>query len=83
MSAHPDSTNSAPAFRIFARFRRDLPGKAVGSAADRIAIRTGRVQMKLIVDRFWNDELGSSVVDWAVFGAGVVSLGVALVSTLA
>ena len=43
----------------------------------------GRQTMKMIVDRFWNDELGSSVVDWAIFGAGVVSLGVALVSTLA
>ena len=39
--------------------------------------------MKQIVSRFWNDELGSSVVDWMIFGTGVVSLGVALVSTVA
>ncbi len=38
--------------------------------------------MKTIANRFWNDELGSSVVDWAIFGAGVLSLGVALASTL-
>jgi Flp pilus assembly pilin Flp len=39
--------------------------------------------MNIILNRFWNDQLGSSVVDWAILGAGVVSLGVALVSTLA
>jgi hypothetical protein len=39
--------------------------------------------MKIIVDRIWNDELGSATVDWLVFGAGVVSLGVALVSAVA
>ena len=39
--------------------------------------------MKNIVHRFWNEELGSSVVDWCVLGAGVVSLSVAVVTTLA
>ncbi len=38
--------------------------------------------MTPIVNRFWNDEMGSAVVDWAVFGAGALSLGVALISTL-
>jgi len=38
--------------------------------------------MSTLTKRFWNDELGSSVVDWAIFGAGVMSLGVAVVSTL-
>lgn len=39
--------------------------------------------MNMLLNRFWNDQLGSSVVDWAILGVGVVSLGVALVSTLA
>ncbi len=39
--------------------------------------------MKNITNRFWNDDLGSSVVDWLVLGAGVVSLGVALISAVA
>ena len=39
--------------------------------------------MKVILDRFWHEELGSSVVDWTILGAGILSLGVALVSTLA
>lgn len=38
--------------------------------------------MKTISKRFWHDEMGSAVVDWCIFGAGTVSLGVALVSTL-
>ncbi len=38
--------------------------------------------MKHIADRIWNDELGSTTVDWMVFGAGIVSLGVALVSAI-
>ena len=38
--------------------------------------------MEMILNRFWNDELGSSVVDWAIFGAGALSLSVALVSTI-
>jgi len=32
---------------------------------------------------FWNDQLGSAFIDWCVFGAGVMSLGVAVVLTLA
>jgi len=39
--------------------------------------------MNAILQRFWNDELGSGLVDWCFFGAGVASLGVAVVSTLA
>ncbi len=39
--------------------------------------------MRTISKRFWNEETGSSVVDWAIFGAGVVSLSVAVVSTIA
>jgi len=38
--------------------------------------------MAAITKRFWNEELGNSVVDWAIFGAGAMSLGVAVVSTL-
>jgi len=38
--------------------------------------------MTQVINRFWNDELGSSVVDWAIFGVGAVSLGVAVISTL-
>ena len=38
--------------------------------------------MSTITKRFWNDEMGSSVVDWAIFGAGVLSLGVAVVATV-
>ena len=32
---------------------------------------------------FWNDDLGSTLVDWYVFGAGVLSLAVAVAFTLA
>jgi len=32
---------------------------------------------------FWNDELGNAAVDWLVLGAGVMSLGVAVVFSLA
>jgi Flp pilus assembly pilin Flp len=39
--------------------------------------------MQNFVQRFWNDELGSSVIDWFVLGAGVASLSVAVVTTLA
>jgi len=39
--------------------------------------------MQNLIQRFWNDELGSSLIDWCVFGAGVVSLSVAVVTTLA
>lgn len=39
--------------------------------------------MDAIINRFWNDELGSAVVDWAIFGAGALSLGVAVISTIA
>lgn len=39
--------------------------------------------MQTIKKRIWNDELGSTVVDWCILGAGVVSLSVAVVSTLA
>ncbi len=38
--------------------------------------------MTNITKRFWHEELGSAVVDWAVFGAGVLSLSVAVVSTI-
>ncbi len=38
--------------------------------------------MTTITRRFWNDELGNAVVDWAIFGAGAVSLGVALVAVI-
>ncbi len=39
-------------------------------------------EMEAILNRFWNDELGSTFVDWAIFGAGAASLGVAVVSTV-
>ena len=39
--------------------------------------------MQSFVQRFWNDEMGSSVVDWCILGAGVASLSVAVVTTLA
>ena len=38
--------------------------------------------MKAIKKTFWNDELGSAVIDWCVLGAGVMSLSVAVVTTL-
>lgn len=38
--------------------------------------------MQTISKKIWNDELGSSFVDWCVFGAGVASLSVAMVTTL-
>lgn len=43
----------------------------------------GEKNMQHIVNRFWNDDLGSTVVDWCILGAGVVSLSVAVVATLA
>ncbi len=39
--------------------------------------------MEKFLRHFWNDELGSAVVDWMVLGAGIVSLSVAVVTTLA
>jgi Flp pilus assembly pilin Flp len=39
--------------------------------------------MEKFLRRFWNDELGSAVVDWMVLGAGIVSLSVAVATTLA
>lgn len=38
--------------------------------------------MQTISKRFWNDEMGSAVVDWCVLGAGVTSLAVAMITTL-
>lgn len=38
--------------------------------------------MSTITRRYWNDELGSALVDWCFFGAGIVSLSVALVATV-
>ncbi len=38
--------------------------------------------MRYIAKQVWHDELGSALVDWAVLGAGVMSLSVALVTTL-
>ncbi len=38
--------------------------------------------MTAFTKRFWNESLGSSIVDWAVFAAGVMSLGIAMVSTI-
>ncbi len=40
------------------------------------------VDLQTITNRFWNEELGSSVVDWAIFGAGIGSLGLAVITTL-
>lgn len=39
--------------------------------------------MKKVVGKFWNDELGSVVLDWAVLAAGIGSLTVAVVTTIA
>ena len=38
--------------------------------------------MQHIIKRVWNDELGSAAVDWAVLGAGVTSLALAVTTTL-
>ena len=38
--------------------------------------------MNKLLKHFWNDELGSAVVDWCILGGGAVSLGVAIVSTI-
>ncbi|MGR3662885.1 MAG: Flp family type IVb pilin [Paracoccaceae bacterium] len=38
--------------------------------------------MQNFIQRFWNDEMGSSVIDWCILAAGAASLGVAVVSTL-
>ncbi len=38
--------------------------------------------MQTISKRIWNDKMGSATVDWCVFGTGVVSLSVAMVTTL-
>jgi len=39
--------------------------------------------MEHFARRFWNDELGSAVVDWLILATGIVSLSVAVVTTLA
>ncbi len=39
--------------------------------------------MERFLRHFWNDELGSAVVDWTIFGAGIVSLSVAVVTAVA
>lgn len=38
--------------------------------------------MNKLLTRFWNDELGSAVIDWCILGAGASSLLVAVVTTL-
>jgi len=38
--------------------------------------------MRTIIKRFWTDELGSSMIDWAVFGAGAAALSTAIVSVI-
>ena len=38
--------------------------------------------MQAIRKKIWNDDLGSAVVDWCIFGVGVMSLSVAVVTTL-
>ena len=38
--------------------------------------------MQTLKKTFWNDEVGSALVDWCVLGAGVMSLSVAVVTTL-
>jgi len=38
--------------------------------------------MKTLLNRFWNDEIGSATLDWFVFGTGLASLGVALTATI-
>ena len=38
--------------------------------------------MQTIRKKIWNEDLGSSVVDWCVLGTGVASLSVALVTTI-
>lgn len=39
--------------------------------------------MKKVVGKFWNEELGSIVFDWFVLAAGIGSLSVAVVTTIA
>jgi len=39
--------------------------------------------MNKLLRHFWNDEVGSAVVDWCVLGAGATSLIVAVVTSLA
>lgn len=63
-------------------FTATLKG-SVHHFVDQEAANSGDMNMTNITRRFWNDELGNGAVDWAIFGAGVVSLGVALVTALA
>ncbi len=38
--------------------------------------------MKKLLHHFWNDELGNTMIDWCILGAGATSLAVAVVTTL-
>jgi len=81
--AFRNTTNMNLKYRISAQFQRDfrhVRRMVVGLWQTR---RFGVTDMQNIIQRFWNDELGSSLIDWCVFGAGVVSLSVAVVTTLA
>lgn len=40
-------------------------------------------ELNKLLQRFWNDEMGSAVMDWCILGAGASSLVVAIVTTLA
>lgn len=36
--------------------------------------------MAKLIERYWDDEIGSSTVDWLVLGAGILSLSAALIA---
>lgn len=37
--------------------------------------------MAKLIERYWDDEIGSSTVDWIVLGCGIVLLCAALLAT--
>jgi hypothetical protein len=36
--------------------------------------------MARLIERYWDDEIGSSTVDWIVLGAGILLLSAALIA---
>ena len=38
--------------------------------------------MNHLLQRFWNEEKGSAIIDWCVLGAGASSLGFAVIVAL-
>ncbi len=46
-------------------------------------VRNEGPELNKLLQRFWNDEMGSAVMDWCILGAGAGSLVVAIVTSLA